>query len=53
MAFDNYKKNVYYSILREAGHKWAGKRDHLQRLQPFLPLGFNKGILHGVYFSTS
>lgn len=53
MTLDNYKRNAYHAILREAGHKWAGRIDSLQKMQPFLSLGFNKGILNGIYFSNS
>jgi len=53
-ANDQYKRNPYYLILKEAGYRWSGKSlNILNKMQPFLPLGFSKGILNGIYFSNS
>ena len=52
-AHDDYKRNPFLAIVREAAFKWAGREGALRQLQDYLTVGVSGGVKNAVIFSNS
>lgn len=53
LANDDFKRNPFSAIIREAAYKWAGRPYALSTLQNYLPVGVNRGIQNALLLSSS